>query len=384
MLTGRTVSDPDHARYGQHLSVDEVNELVKPSDETFELVHEWLEAKGIKIDQLEYTPARDTIKISLPVSAVEDLLQTRYSVFKHEQGDHAVRAPEWSLPQHLHEHIDSIQPTNSFLRASNLKSTFKPTGGDWNPFKGNPSSQPPWRPYPKYHNGQNISAVCNQSSVTPLCLRTLYKTIDYVPRAAGKNKIALTDYLGEVNNRSDIQIFLQRYRPDAVSAAYSTTLFSQVSIANGTVAQTPNAVGDESGLEGNLDAETILAIGYPTPLIAYSTGGSPPFVPDDNTPTDTNEPYAVWLQYILAQSDIPQTISTSYGDDEQSVPLAYARTVCQSLAQLGARGVSALFSSGDSGVGPDGSCFSNDGKNTSMFIPTFPSGCPYITSVGRT
>jgi len=46
--------------------------------------------------------------------------------------------------------------------------------------------------------------------------------------------------------------------------------------------------------------------------------------------------------------------------------------------------VSLLFSSGDSGVGPDDTCFSNDGKNTSMFLPAFPASCPYITTVGGT
>ena len=92
----------------------------------------------------------------------------------------------------------------------------------------------------------------------------------------------------------------------------------------------------------------------------------------------------VWLQYVLNQTSIPQTISTSYGDDEQTVPLSYATTVCKQFAQLGARGVSALFSSGDSGVGGDGTCVSNDGTNSSMFIPNFPTGCPYVTSVGAT
>lgn len=49
-----------------------------------------------------------------------------------------------------------------------------------------------------------------------------------------------------------------------------------------------------------------------------------------------------------------------------------------------------MFSSGDGGVG-DGDdnstttqCLSNDGKNRTIFIPEFPSSCPYITSVGAT
>ena len=76
---------------------------------------------------------------------------------------------------------------------------------------------------------------------------------------------------------------------------------------------------------------------YPTPNIYYrqdihvtgssiyptdspsSTGGSPLFIPDSRTPANTNEPYLDWLNYILGQPTIPQTITTSYGDDEQTV-----------------------------------------------------------------
>lgn len=47
--------------------------------------------------------------------------------------------------------------------------------------------------------------------------------------------------------------------------------------------------------------------------------------------------------------------------------------------QLGARGVSILFASGDGGVA--GSQTTTCSKS---FLPTFPSGCPFMTSVGAT
>jgi tripeptidyl-peptidase I len=85
------------------------------------------------------------------------------------------------------------------------------------------------------------------------------------------------------------------------------------------------------------------------PYQNFSTGGSPPFKPDSNTPNNTNEPYLDWLDFILNQTTIPQTISTSYGDDEQTVPPDYAANVCNGFAQLGAKGISLLFASGDFG-----------------------------------
>ena len=92
----------------------------------------------------------------------------------------------------------------------------------------------------------------------------------------------------------------------------------------------------------------------------------------------------MWVQWALAQKSLPQVISTSYGDDEQTVPYSYARSVCNSFAQLGAQGISILFSSGDSGVGANGTCLSNDGKNRTTFLPAFPASCPHLTTVGGT
>lgn len=56
--------------------------------------------------------------------------------------------------------------------------------------------------------------------------------------------------------------------------------------------------------------------------------------------------------------------------------------MCNLFAQLGSRGVTVLFSSGDSGVGTG--CVSNDGKNQTQFLPQFPASCPWVTSVGAT
>ncbi|KAF8860349.1 tripeptidyl peptidase-like protein [Acephala macrosclerotiorum] len=370
------VSDPFHPRYGQHLSKAEVNELIKPSDDTLAQVHDWLCGNGVKKEDLQYSHAKDWIKVTLPVSTVESLLDTQYSVFQHKDGSHMVRAPEWSLPMHLHEHIETIQPTNSFFQPKAKRTTLMRIP-DLEESQGivDPVIIP---------SKATVEQACNVTNVTPTCLRTLYGTIDYTVKSAGKNQIGLTNYLSEANNRSDVNIFLQRFRPEAAGAAFNFTV--QI-IANGDNQQTPNnATQNAAGkdLEGNLDAETILGITFPTPLTTYNTGGSPPFTPDLLTSTNTNEPYLDWLSYVLALNSTPQVISTSYGDDEQSIPQAYATSVCNGFAQLGARGVTLLFSSGDNGVGPKADCFTNDGKNTSSFLPAFPASCLYVTTVGGT
>lgn len=372
------VSDPAHSDYGKHMTAEDVNELVRPSDESLDLVHEWLEEHGIAADNLRYTPAKDWIKINLPVEKVEEMLDTEYFSWVRDDGLTAVRTPEWSLPMHLHDHISTIQPTNSFFgprRSAPLERRMSEVIAE-------PAI--PEADIPKSAAaGGDAAAVCDVNLVTPTCIRTLYGTLNYTVQ--GKTEMALNDFLGEVNLRDDAHLMLEAYRPEAAASAYQ---FEQVSIAGGTLQQTPlNAtqLAAGTGLEGNLDVQAMLSIAWPLPLVAYSTGGSPDFIPDLFTPTDTNEPYLTWLEYILALPDpLPSVVSTSYDDDEQTVPQDYAVQVCNQLAQLGARGTTVLFASGDNGIGADGYCVSNDGKNTSTFLPNFPSTCPYVTSVGGT
>lgn len=106
------VSDPDHHRYGQHLSADEVSSLVAPSEQSLDAVHEWLEDNNVRLDQVEYTPAKDWIVVALPVSEVEELLDTEYHVYEDDKKSRIVRTTQYSLPKSLHGHIDVIQPTN--------------------------------------------------------------------------------------------------------------------------------------------------------------------------------------------------------------------------------------------------------------------------------
>jgi tripeptidyl-peptidase-1 len=229
-----------------------------------------------------------------------------------------------------------------------------------------------------------VAQACSGSLVTAACLRTLYGTINYTPTATTETFMALCDYLGEVNIRSDAKIYLQKYRAEALAGS---TDFKQVSIDGGTTDQVLNStqIQAQTGIEGNLDVQTMLGIAWPIPLTAYSTGGSQPgFIPDSATPTNSDEPYLAWVQYMLSLSSVPSIVSTSYGDDEQTVSPQYAQSVCNSFAQLGARGVSLLFSSGDSGVGSNGACTSNNGTNAATFLPSFPASCPYVTTVGGT
>ncbi|KAF1951791.1 tripeptidyl-peptidase 1 precursor [Byssothecium circinans] len=362
------VSDPDHGRYGNHLSQDEVNSLIKPTKETSELVREWLSDNGVT--DVGYSSAKDWITVSIPVEFAERLLDTEYHNYKHEDGSIVSRAPRWSLPRHLHSHIDTIQPTTSFFHSAPNAATYMELG----------AVEPEGCKTP---NNTEIAKVCSVTSVTPECFGALYKTKGYKTRAASKNSVAFNNFLGEIPIRPDLKLFLQKYRPEALSSVN----FTSYTIDNGSAQDgplTPEQVADGTSREANLDVQAIAGISYKIPIVSFSTGGSPPFNPSVGTPDNTNEPYLAWVNWLLSQKSIPPVISTSYSDDEQTVPKSYAERVCNQFAIVGARGSTLFFSSGDQGVGNDNTCNSNDGKNTTRFTPNFPPTCPYVTAVGAT
>ena len=70
------ISDPDHERYGEYLSKDQVDELVRPYDESLDLVTEWLEKWGIYEEDVSRSAAEDWVTAMIPVHLAEQMLNT--------------------------------------------------------------------------------------------------------------------------------------------------------------------------------------------------------------------------------------------------------------------------------------------------------------------
>ncbi|KAA1473406.1 tripeptidyl peptidase A [Dentipellis sp. KUC8613] len=371
------VSDPDHARYGEHLSKAEVEALLAPHEDSVSAVESWLAEHGVPAGARTHSPAGDWVKISVPVALAEKMLNTEYHVWKHTaDGTTVLRTTHYSLPEALHPHVELIQPTTIFARTNSHRTTFHSStpAPDSAPAPGSAAIF-------DTQSGIRVDASCN-TTITVDCLKQIYNFADYKPQVPDKNSFGITAYIGQFANEVDLNDFYADQVPQAVNSTFQTIL-----VNGGQNNQSAAAAGPEA----NLDTQFGYGLTFPTPGVFWSTGGEPPFDPDTFEPTNTNEPYADWADFVLAQHDLPQTISTSYGDDEQTVPESYAKRVCASFAALGARGVTLTFSSGDFGVG-DGnpnpanqSCFAlENGKNVTKFLPAFPASCPYVTAVGGT
>jgi tripeptidyl-peptidase I len=358
------MSTPDHPKYGQHMKRDQMKAFLRPSKEISQAILGWLRAEGIPASDIE--DDGDWISFKVTVAEAESMLRTHFYYFHNKNaGIKRIRTLQYSIPQALHGYVQMIQPTTRFgqirTQTSMVLGSMKAKS--------------------EYHATGYNTTFCN-TTITPDCLRGLYQFDDFLAEPDSRNSLGISGYLNQYAQYAELRRFINEYSPYAQGAN-----FSVVSISGGLNTQfLPNATGFSS-VEANLDMQYGLALSYNTSVTYYTTGGLGPLVPDLDQPTQAdnqNEPYLDQLLALLSLDDdkLPKVLTTSYGEDEQSVPEEFCRSVCSLFAQLGSRGTSVIFSSGDSGVGS--ACQTNDGKNTTRFLPIFPAACPFVTSVGGT
>lgn len=129
----------------------------------------------------------------------------------------------YSVPEHVYEHVELIQPTTMFSRLRKQKTTFR-----WS--TPHNESTLPDAPRIVLPNGIAVDASCNET-VTISCLKELYNVGKFNASAKVGNKIGITGYLEQFANIADLQLFYADQRPDAVNST-----FEFISInGNGTV-----------------------------------------------------------------------------------------------------------------------------------------------------
>ncbi|KAI2997854.1 hypothetical protein CBS147346_8476 [Aspergillus niger] len=350
------ISTPGHRDYGRHMKRDDVRAFMRPSDEVSKTIFSWLESEHVPPNAIE--DRGDWVAFTVPLAQAQSMMKTDFYNFHHlETNTTQIRTLKYSVPEQVDAHLQMIQPTTRFGQPKTQTSL--------------PSLMP------VSVNIDEISEDC-LTGVTPTCLRQLYGLPSTKASPDSRNVLGISGYLDQYARYSDLEEFLEVYSPNSIDAD-----FSVVSINGG---QNPQN-SQEGSTEASLDIQYALSMAFDANATFYTTAGRAPSVSDSGTvSTDgsTNEPYLEQLQYLvgLPDEDLPAVLSTSYGEDEQSLPEEYTEATCNLFAQLGARGVSVIFSSGDSGGG--GSCVSNDGSQRTRFQPIFPASCPFVTSVGGT
>lgn len=331
------VSDPDHANYGQHLTVDEVTELLTVPEDRTTRVRDFFLNSGAT--SAEMHPNRDSITVQMPVSAVEATLDTEIHEFRHSEqtGVSVWRASRhYSLPKNIAEDVVMVGELLQFprlrsrtppnLQVSELKSALK--------------------------NECNVDT-CD-GKVTPSVLAARYK-LPEPTETDKKADMAIGEFQGQGYDKEVVEAF---------GKACNVPGMADIKVDG-------DLSGVADGIECELDIQYIKAVNPNAPLtLKY------------------NDEYSVldYFKEITAKEDTPKIHSMSYGNDEnQQSSTQYILTANTAFQKVGARGISIIFASGDQGVcGREGCDSPLPGYPDTNFKPDFPGDSPYITVVGGT
>ncbi|KAI0261739.1 subtilisin-like protein [Gloeopeniophorella convolvens] len=339
------VSTPGNERYGKHLSKEEVGMFITPKPETMAAVNHWLASNGL--NATIRSPYGDWLGIQTTVSNANELFRASFMSFSHDgTGTEAIRTMAYAVPASLEAHINLVHPTITFpdLRRSER-----------------PALSSVARHVPTSNISTRAAPAACHTVLTPTCLQELYN-IPATPAVTQANRIGVLGFADDFANTVDLEQFVRTTRPDLVTQG---AMFSLVTVDGGTNPQGQT----EAGIIANLDLQYTVGVASGVPVSFISVG---------TVTQDSLDGFLDVVNFLLDQDSPPQVIINSYGFNENQITQAMARTICTAYMQLGARGVSVVVSSGDGGVA------GSQDANCSTFQPTFPSTCPFVTSVGAT
>ena len=276
------------------------------------------------------------------MTQADKLLSASYEVYRHvKTNETIVRTIGYSLPAVLHGHVWTVAPTTHF--ASQRQRQQSPRK----------RSSRATEKLAKATSGEAVAVLSHHDDgiTSPTFLRWLYNTWGYIPAATSRNQLAIVGFLEDYPSQTDLAAFMQKYRFDGADATYFAVLINYGNLKYDPI--NGNGVG-----EANLNLQYAQGMAYPTPLVFYSVGLA-------------GDGWVDWLKSVIDLPRLPQTISISYGSEEQEYPIDYTTYVCSLFAHLVIRGVSVLASTGNDGVGRD--CITSDG--TFRFSPNFPATC---------
>ncbi|KZT44232.1 subtilisin-like protein [Sistotremastrum suecicum HHB10207 ss-3] len=394
------VSDPVSPNYGKHYQPDEVVELFAPSNETVDAVTAWLQEHGIGEDRVVLSQSRGWIKFPAAVDELERLLDTTYHLYQHQDGSEHVGCEEYSLPVHIKEHIEIIHPTVNMGGKRKIFNHSKKRSLNKGSLLRGPKT-----------NGKKPSQTFNDtancdSQITPDCLRALYQ-IPATPEPNPKNTFAILELTPQSYVAEDLKNFFTEFAP-----SIENTLPKLISIDGGTVTADTLTGFDING-ESDLDFEYGMSLTAPQLVQLYQAGDDVEGASFNNMLDALDKSFCTFEGGDDPNDDgiypdpLPggfkgkescgivkpaNVISISYGADEVEFTDFYQIRECQEHAKLGMMGVTVLYASGDNGVaGNGGVCIEKlangtviESVNGTIFNPSFPEGCPFVTGVGAT
>ncbi|TFK80778.1 subtilisin-like protein [Polyporus arcularius HHB13444] len=393
------VAHPESPNYSKHWTAPEVANAFRPSAESIDAVRTWLADDGwISAERIVLSKSGGWVMVNVTVEEAEHLLGTEYYVYEHaEDGrQHLACQGGYHLPEHVSKHVDLVTPTLHFdvkIRRhgsadSSVTKQLGSVGFGASPKMGGP-----------VHTIFTDLEHCDEV-ITLACLRTLYDFV-YTPFAPGRNTIGVVEYTPQSHIPSDFDVFFGNYSKGQIGERPKL-----VSIDGGSLVP-----GGDIG-ESSLDLQYVMGlVGKKQEVLLYQVGDAVlsgsfnnlldaldgsycTFKGGDDPIADSfypdNSPGGYKGPEDCGDKKTAFVISTSYGYQEADLTPAYMQRQCTEYGKLSLTGMTFVYSSGDSGVAGFGNLCLNDegeqipGTSGTSFNPTFPGGCPYVTSVGAT
>jgi tripeptidyl-peptidase-1 len=344
------VSDPNSALFRQHLNASEILDLSGPADDSVKAIQDWLARHDLlRVASL----AGGIFDVVTTIDKAEELLDATYFVYSDGSQD-VVRTEVYHLPEAVAGHVDFVTPTTAFPETrEHVEFDFT---------RGNQETVLSKR-----------TTCGTNDTTTPTCIRQIYDiSFDGLNFTVQPDRTTFGVYATEaaVYNSSDTQKYLQDYNPPAAAASASYEI-------SDTAAPDPAEIGGAK-FETGLCTQTLLGLAWPAKGVVYNRGG----VFGTSSPGQTYDPFVTFLQELIRNDTVPSVISVSESFNENQMDPVYARRLCSMMAQISARGVTLLFSSGNNGA--NGNTPSPQGDHKDVFEPRFPASCPWVTAVGGT
>lgn len=140
------------------------------------------------------------------------------------------------------------------------------------------------------------------TTITPACLQALYG-IPTTKATQSSNVLGVSGFIEQFANQADLSTFLASLRPDMAS----TTAFTLQTLDGGTNPQTRS----EAGVEANLDTQYTVGIATGVPTTFISVG--------ENTKDGNLGGFLDIINALLAESNPPHVLTTSYGQNENTI-----------------------------------------------------------------
>lgn len=249
------VSDPNHANYGQYLTVQELRSLIAADPASFTRVLEWLSSSGIPASSVN--AMHDHIQVKTTVDKASDLFSSQFYVYSSTQTGHSRTriAGAAYIPTDLKEHIHFI-------------------GGLSELFHNHITSE---------YSLSELSST--DQPITPLVLQSYYG-IPTIP-ANNTNNLQGVAAFGDYFSIGALNFFTSHF--------YGNTITVNITASGTNCLNT----GCDS-FESDLDVEYITGIGKGVPTFFINYNGASQWVLD-------------WSQGLLNSNFIPYVNSISYG-----------------------------------------------------------------------